>query len=123
MEETEESNTNKTRMTEPHNYHHHHLLHNSNRINGFCYQNQYHTYPALLPLPPAIPLQLALAPPLPQYQNFRTKPHFQKHPISNPPLATSSEYQVPDFSIKPGNLYYKNPFSLISFSLYVILNL
>ncbi|KAK3027391.1 hypothetical protein RJ639_040189 [Escallonia herrerae] len=114
MEETEESNnkkcTPKTRnsrgRTYPHNsrYHqiHQQLMQNSNRI-GFFNQNQYRSYPALLPLPPIIPLQIAVAPPLPQNQTFRTKTHLRKPSWkrNSPPLATSSDSQVPNFSAVP----------------------
>ncbi|KAL2546716.1 protein argonaute 7 [Forsythia ovata] len=109
MEETEESNTNKKctrnfrRNGNTQNYQYpNQFLHQSNRINGFgygfSYQNQ---YPALLPLPPSIPLQMAVAPSFPQYQNFGSKTHLQKPSWkqNNPPPATSSESQVQDFSV------------------------
>lgn len=88
----------------PHNNHYQqHLLQNSNR-NGFCNQNQYQTYPALLPLPPTIPLPLSLAPTFPQNHNFRTKAHLQKPSWkhNNTPIATSSDTRIPDFSVTPG---------------------
>ncbi|CAI9785259.1 unnamed protein product [Fraxinus pennsylvanica] len=109
MEETEESNTNKKctrsfrRNGNTQNYQYQNqFLHRSNRINGFgygfSYQNQ---YPALLPLPPSIPLQMALAPTFPQYHNFGSKTHLQKPSWkqNNPPLSASSESRVQDFSL------------------------
>ncbi|KAF5939131.1 hypothetical protein HYC85_023390 [Camellia sinensis] len=123
MEETEEANTTKkctpkTRSfrgrNSPHSHHHHHhhyqqqqqqqlLLQQSNRI-GYCFnQNQYQTYPALLPLPPIMPLQLTVTPPLPQNQTFRSKTHLQKHPWkqNNPPLATSSDPEPQNSAVSP----------------------
>lgn len=119
MEETEESNTHKKctsktslrGRTNPHNhqYHNHHhnqLLHQSNRNGfGFYNQNQYQAYPALLPLPPTIPLQLAITPPHPQNQNYISKSYLQKpsRKQSNPPLAASSNSQAQDISVSTGN--------------------
>ncbi|KAA8529385.1 hypothetical protein F0562_033816 [Nyssa sinensis] len=118
MEETEESYTNrkcspKTRslrgMVNPHNYHHHHhhhhqqqLLQHSNRI-GFSNQKHYQTYPALLPLPPTIPMQLTVTSPFSQNQSFRPKTHLQEPPWkqNNTPLATSSDVQVPNSTVSP----------------------
>ncbi|KAF8390187.1 hypothetical protein HHK36_024709 [Tetracentron sinense] len=101
MEETEDSKTNrkcttKTRScrgrTEPHQ-HQNQLQHNSFH-NGFC-------YPALLPLPPPISLQLPAVPPLPQNHNFGSKYHFKKPSWKQkkPPRATSSNTQVPVFTV------------------------
>lgn len=121
MEEKEESNTNKKctsktsfreRTANPHNHqnHHHHpnqLLHHSNRTGfGFCNQNQNQTYPALLPLPPTIPLQLSITPSLPQNQNFRSKSHLQKptRKQSNPPVAASSNSRAQDISVVPAKV-------------------
>ncbi|CAK9186648.1 unnamed protein product [Ilex paraguariensis] len=114
MEETEESNidrklTPKARSfrgrTNPHNHQYHHqLLQHSNRIGfGFCYQNQYQTYPALLPLPPTIPLQLTATPPHTRNQCLRSKTHSQKDSWkqNSPPLATSSDTQVSNISTTP----------------------
>ncbi|KAK6116446.1 hypothetical protein DH2020_049908 [Rehmannia glutinosa] len=111
MEEEEESNTSKKCIPKTRNhrgneiacsyqYHHHHLLQNSYRLNygfGFGYQNQYQNYPALLPLPPSIPVN----PPFLQNQSFTSKTHLRKASWrqNNPPLATSSEYQVQDSSV------------------------
>ncbi|XP_052187358.1 protein argonaute 7 [Diospyros lotus] len=114
MDETEESNatkkcTSKARTFRAQNnpqsrqYHHqYHLLqqHNSNRI-WYCNQNQYQAYPALLPLPPTIPLQPTATPPFPQNQCFRSKPHLQKPSWkgNNPPLATSSDTEPPNSAV------------------------
>ncbi|KAA8532929.1 hypothetical protein F0562_032954 [Nyssa sinensis] len=66
-------------------------------------QNQYQTYPALLPLPPIIPLQLTVTPPLLQNQSFKPKTHLQKPSWkqNNPPPATSSDIQVPNSTVSP----------------------
>lgn len=122
MEETEESNANRkcntiTRSfrgrTNPQKHQfQHQLLQYSNQF-GICNQNQYHRYyPALLPLPPPIPLQLALAPPLPLNHGFRSKTRLQKPScrLNNPPFAASSETQVPNVTISPGNLLKPSPF-------------
>ena len=113
MEETEESNANKKCTTKTrsfrgrHQYQYqyqHQLLHYSNQY-GFCNQNQFQSYyPALLPLPPQIPLHLALTPPIPQNHTFRTKTHLQKPSckLNNTPLAASSETQVQNVTISPG---------------------
>ncbi|XVF03276.1 hypothetical protein REPUB_Repub04eG0247500 [Reevesia pubescens] len=118
MEETEENHGNKkcstkTRTfksrTNPHNKHHyqHPLLQYSNHF-GFFNQNQFQSYsyyPALLPLPPPIPLQLALTPPLSQNQTFQAKTQLQKLSckVNDPPLATSSvsDTQVPVIRMTP----------------------
>ncbi|KAL6983436.1 Protein argonaute 7 [Sarracenia purpurea var. burkii] len=120
MEETKESNTTK-KCTSPktrsfrgrsnplnHHYYHHHqqqLLQNSNRV-WYCNQNQYQTYPALLPLPlpPTIPPQITAAtPPLPRNPSFRSKTHLQKLPRNqnSPPMATSSDTDPPNSSVSP----------------------
>ncbi|KAI3452872.1 hypothetical protein Pfo_009535 [Paulownia fortunei] len=83
---------------------HHQLLQNSYRLGygyGFGYQNQYQTYPALLPLPPSIPLQLTGTPPFLQNESFGSKTHLRKASWkqNKPPLATSSDCQVQDFSV------------------------
>ncbi|XP_059655791.1 protein argonaute 7 [Cornus florida] len=116
MEDTQESNTNRKctpktrsfreRANPPHNYQYHHqLLHYSNGIGFFNHQNQYQAYPALLPLPPIIPLQLTVTPPLPQNQTFRPKTNLQKPPWkhTNPPLATSSDIQLPNPAVLPAS--------------------
>ncbi|TQD87383.1 hypothetical protein C1H46_027044 [Malus baccata] len=123
MADTENSNGNqkchpKTRTlrggtrANPHNHHHHHhhhqqLIHHANQF-GFCNQNQYYqryssSYPALLPLPPLLPLQLALTPPLPPNHHFRSKTHLQKPScrLNTPPFAASSKTQVPQLTISP----------------------
>ncbi|KAG8383067.1 hypothetical protein BUALT_Bualt05G0146100 [Buddleja alternifolia] len=117
MEEEEESNntskkcTPKTRSfrgiqransNNTYNYqyqyqYHHHFLQNSYRFGyGYGLQNQY--YPALLPLPPTIPLQLTLNPQIPHNQRFGSKSHFHKPSwkLNNPPFPTSS---VQDLSV------------------------
>ncbi|KAL8550273.1 hypothetical protein ACS0TY_008915 [Phlomoides rotata] len=86
---------------------HHRLPQNSYRLDcgfGFGYQNQYQTFPALLPLPTTIPLQLTLTSPFPQNQSFGLKPHLLKGSWkqSNHPIATSSESQVQDLSVDRG---------------------
>lgn len=115
MEETDESNANKKcntktksfrGRTNPHKHQYQHQLWQYSNHFGFCNQYQYPSYyPALLPLPPPIPLQLALTPPLPQNQSFRSKTHFRKPSckLNNPPLATSSDTHVPVVTISPGN--------------------
>ena len=132
MEGTEESNANKKCTTKtrsfrgranPHKHQYqyqyqyqHQLLQYSNQY-GFCNQNQYpRYYPALLPLPPQIPLQLALTPPLPQNQSFRTKTHLQKPSckLSSPPPAASSETHIQNVTISPG----KYQSTLLLFVLY-----
>ncbi|KAK9276501.1 hypothetical protein L1049_006035 [Liquidambar formosana] len=112
MEETEESNANrkctsKTRSfrgkTNPHKHQYQHqLLQHSNRF-GFYNQNQYQSYPALLPLPPPIPLQLTITPAFPPNQSFVSKTCLQKPSWkqNNPPLATSSDTQVPVLTVSP----------------------
>ncbi|XAR65229.1 hypothetical protein NMG60_11009276 [Bertholletia excelsa] len=122
MEDAEELNTTKkcnpktrslrgrnNNTTQNHQYHHHHQLldqSNRNRIR-FCdnQNNQYQTYPALLPLPPIIPFHLALAPPPPQNPGFRSKSktHLQKPPWqqNNPPLATSSDPEALNSAVSP----------------------
>lgn len=122
MEKTEESNTNrkctsKTRSfrgkpnPNPHNkhqyqYHHHHqLLQHPNRF-GYCSQNQYQSYPpALLPLPPLIPLQLTINPPFPPNQSFLSKTHLQKPSLhqNNRPLAAASVTHVPVHRVSPAS--------------------
>ncbi|WRX14845.1 PAZ domain - like 3 [Theobroma cacao] len=115
MEETEEHHANKkcttkTRTfkgrTNPHKHHYQHPLLQYSSHFGFFNQNQlqgYSYYPALLPLPPPMPLQLALTPPLSQNQTFQTKTHLQKLSckVNDPPLATSSvsDTQVPVVTI------------------------
>ncbi|GFP87334.1 protein argonaute 7 [Phtheirospermum japonicum] len=84
---------------------HHQLLQNSYMFNcgfGFNYQNPYKNYPALLPLPPTIPLQLTVTPPFLQNQSFTPKTHLRKSSWrqNNPPLATSSECHGQDFSVR-----------------------
>jgi hypothetical protein len=122
MEKTEEPNANKKCTTKTrgfrgranppkHQYqyqhqhqHQHQLLQYSNQY-GFSNQNQYQRYyPALLPLPPQIPLQLALTPPLPQNQSFITKTHLYKPSckLNNPPLVASSDTQVRNVTISTG---------------------
>ncbi|KAI9111851.1 hypothetical protein K1719_017541 [Acacia pycnantha] len=109
MEETEESNGKKkftaqrrrslrvgTNSDEHYYYHQNQfggLLCNQNNNNN---NNKYQRYcPALLPLPSLLPLQLALTPPFPQNQTFKSKTHFQKYPCklnhNSPPLAASSD--------------------------------
>lgn len=100
-------------------YHHHHLLQNSYSFGygfGFGYQNQYQNFPALLPLPPTIPLQLTVTSPFPQNHTFGQKSHLRRGLCrqNNPALATSSDYHVQDFSVAPGK---KKPF------LFVFLNM
>ena len=124
MEKTEEPNANKKCTTEtrsfrgrasPHKHQYqyqHQLLRYSNQY-GFCNQNQYQRYyPALLPLPPQIPLQLALTPPLPPNQSFRTKTHLYKPSckLNNPPLVASSDTQVRNVTISTGK--YQKPLLL-----------
>lgn len=128
MEETEESNANKKCTTKtrsfrgranPHKHQYqyqyqHQLLQYSNQY-GFCNQNPYpRYYPALLPLPPQIPLQLALTPPLPQNQSFRTKTHLQKPSckLNSPPPAASSETHVQNVTISPAPEEVQRPKSL-----------
>ncbi|PIN05276.1 Translation initiation factor 2C (eIF-2C) [Handroanthus impetiginosus] len=91
-----------------HNHHyHHHLLQNSYyRFGygfgfGFGYTNQYQTFPALLPLPPSLPLQLTVSPPFPPNHRFGARTHFKKasRKQNNPLLATSSDSQFQDFSV------------------------
>ncbi|CAK7326137.1 unnamed protein product [Dovyalis caffra] len=123
MEETEESSGNRkcTTMTKTFrgrtntNKHHyqyhqyqHQLLQYSNQF-GFFNQYQYPGYyPALLPLPPPIPFQLAVAPPLPQNHSFISKTQLQKPlcklhsplpPPSHPP--TSSDTKGPAVTTSP----------------------
>ncbi|PNT16900.1 hypothetical protein POPTR_010G163800v4 [Populus trichocarpa] len=133
MEETEESSgnkkcTTKTRTfrgrtnTHKHHYHQyqyqyqyhyhyqHQLLQYSNQY-GFFNHNQYPGYyPALLPLPPPIPLQLALTPPLPQNHSFISKTQLQKPlcKLNNPPPPppspappTSSDTKGPAVTTSP----------------------
>ncbi|KAL3578821.1 hypothetical protein D5086_020325 [Populus alba] len=67
-------------------------------------------YPALLPLPPPIPLQLALTPPLPQNHSFISKTQLQKplcklnNPSPPPPSPsphTSSDTKSPAVTTSP----------------------
>ncbi|KAE8023197.1 hypothetical protein FH972_008926 [Carpinus fangiana] len=126
MEKTEEPNANKKCTTETrsfrgraspqkHQYQYQHqLLQYSNQY-GFCNQNQYQRYyPALLPLPPQIPLQLALTPPLPPNQSFRTKTHLYKPSckLNNPPLVASSDTQVRNVTISTAPEGLERPKSL-----------
>lgn len=95
-------------------YHHHHLLQNSYSFGygfGFGYQNQYQNFPALLPLPPTIPLQLTVSSPFPQNHTFGQKSHLRRGLCrqNNPALATSSDYHVQDFSVAPGGKEIKRP--------------
>ena len=119
MEETEEHHANKkcttkTRTiigrTNPHKHHYQHPLLQYSSHFGFFNQNQFQSYsyyPALLPLPPPIPLQLALTPPLSQNQTFQTKTHLQKLSckVNDLPLATPSvsDTQVPVVTMTPGD--------------------
>ncbi|KAI3467297.1 hypothetical protein Pfo_023960 [Paulownia fortunei] len=110
--EEEESNTSrkctpKTRSfrgsESGHRYQYHHqLVQNSYGLGyGFGYTNQYQTFPALLPLPPIIPLQFTVAPSFPQNQRFGSRTHFKKasRRQNNPLLATSSDSQFQDLSV------------------------
>ncbi|KAI9085445.1 hypothetical protein K1719_032606 [Acacia pycnantha] len=89
----------------PHEHHYHHLHHQHQLLLkqystqfGFCYQNEYQRYyPALLPLPSLLPLQLALTTPsFTQNQTFKSKTHSQKSPckLNNSPFAASSYDKV-----------------------------
>ncbi|KDP41247.1 hypothetical protein JCGZ_15654 [Jatropha curcas] len=115
MEETQESNATEKCTTETktfkgktnthkHQYQYqyqyqyqHHFFQCSNQF-GFFNHNQYPSYyPALLPLPRPIPLQLALTPPLHQNHNFRSKTHLQKpscklnnRPFPLPPTSSDT---------------------------------
>ncbi|KAH6822432.1 Argonaute family protein [Perilla frutescens var. hirtella] len=98
-------------------HHHHHLLPNSYSFGygfGFGYQNQYQNFPALLPLPPSIPLQLTVTSPFPQNHTFGQKSHLRKGLCrqNNPSLATSSDYHVQDFSVAPGRKEIKKAVNL-----------
>lgn len=70
--------------------------------NGFCYQNQYSAYPALLPLPSPPPLQL---PPLLQNHFIRNNTHFNKVPWKHKPSrpASSDNTHVPVSTLPQGN--------------------
>ena len=140
MEETEESSGNKKCTTKTktfrgranthkHHYHQyqyhyhyqHQLLQYSNQF-GFFNQNQYYPgyYPALLPLPPPIPLQLALTPPLPQNHSSISKTQLQKPlcKLNNPPPPpTSSETRGPAVTASPGNIANLKPPSVSFFFL------
>ncbi|KAL6505629.1 Protein argonaute 7 [Orobanche hederae] len=113
MEEQEPTNTSKTCTPKTRNFrqddraysyqhqYQHQLLQNTFMFNygfGLNYQN----HPALLPLPPSIPLQLTIAPPVPflQNQSFTSKTHLRKASWrqNNHHPATSSECHVQDFS-------------------------
>lgn len=126
MEEEDESNT-STKCTPKtmsfrergerayayHHHRHHHLLQNSYTFGygfGFGYQNQYQNFPALLPLPPTIPLQLTA---FPQNHTFGHKSHLRRG-LCSPALATSSDYHVQDFPAGK-NMEKKNPFLILIF--------
>ncbi|XP_038705908.1 protein argonaute 7 isoform X2 [Tripterygium wilfordii] len=103
MEETEVSNANK-KLTKTlirgrtHQYQPQ-VLHHSNQFGSYYENHQYHSYyypPALLPLPPTLPLQFALTPPSPYNRISRSKTHFY-----NPPFATPSDAQLPVDTISP----------------------
>ncbi|XP_050237879.1 protein argonaute 7 [Mercurialis annua] len=113
MEDSKDSNaskkcTTKTRTfrgrtnTHKHQYEYqyqHRLFQYSNHF-GFLNHNQY--YPALLPLPPPIPLQLALTPSFPQNHSFLSKTHFQKPScklFKAPTVPTSTDTQQPVLAI------------------------
>ncbi|KAG6398870.1 hypothetical protein SASPL_140341 [Salvia splendens] len=121
MEEEDESNT-STKCTPKtmsfrergeraytyhhHRHHHHHLLQNSYSFGygfGFGYQNQYQNFPALLPLPPTIPLQLTA---FPQNHTFGHKSNLRRG-LCSPALATSSDYHF-----SAGKREIKNPVSM-----------
>lgn len=96
----------KTNSTHKHEYQYqyqHQLFQYSNQYGFFNHnQIQYPSYyPALLPLPPPIPIQLALTPPLLQNHSFRSKTHLQKPScnLNNHPLPTSSVSQGPVVTI------------------------
>ncbi|XP_051145595.1 protein argonaute 7 [Andrographis paniculata] len=76
-------------------YHHYQLLQNYHRFGHYGLGLGYQTSPALLPLPPSIPLQLAVAPPLPQNKTFVSKNHLQKPPWRHSPPPTSSNHCQP----------------------------
>ncbi|KAJ4961968.1 hypothetical protein NE237_021878 [Protea cynaroides] len=87
MEETEDSKATKnytlepwrcSGRTEPHQLHHQLPLLPHSFHNVFGYHNRCQSYPALLPLPPPIPLQLPAISPPSQTQNLRSKTHMQK---------------------------------------------
>ncbi|XP_002522490.2 protein argonaute 7 [Ricinus communis] len=121
MEETRESNANKKCTSKPrtlrgrttthkHQYQYqyqyqyqHHFLQYSNQFGFFNHSSNLYPsyYPALLPLPPPIPLQLALNPPFPQNHSFGSKTHFQKPSckLNNPPRPTSSATPEPLLAI------------------------
>ncbi|PPS05700.1 hypothetical protein GOBAR_AA14947 [Gossypium barbadense] len=76
-----------------HYYQHHHPWLQYSGHYGFFNQNQFQSYsyyPSLLPLPPPIPLQLALPPPLSQNHTFQPKTHLQQLSISNTKFPVSS---------------------------------
>ncbi|XP_039057840.1 protein argonaute 7-like [Hibiscus syriacus] len=106
MEETGEHHGSKKYNTKSgafkgliNNPHGHPLLqYSTDPFHGYSY------YPA--PLPPPIPLQLALIPPLFQNQTFRTKPHLLKDlscEANGLPIATSSisDTQLPVLTMAP----------------------
>ncbi|XP_016461208.2 protein argonaute 7-like [Nicotiana tabacum] len=108
MEETEESNNRSKKCNSKptsvngcannnNNNPHPHSNSNNNRYIAFGFrsnQNQYQTYPALLPLPPAIPMQVAVAPPFPQNHNFTSTTLLQNQPF----LATPSDSKLRYFT-------------------------
>ncbi|XP_077217284.1 protein argonaute 7-like [Tasmannia lanceolata] len=64
------------------NHHQNYAFHN-----GFSYQYQYQTHPALLPLPSSIPLQIPF---IPQNQNYKSKTHLQKASWKDKPSSAAS---------------------------------
>ncbi|XP_030546668.1 protein argonaute 7 [Rhodamnia argentea] len=127
MEETEESKASKKCSTKARtfrspftNHHHHHhqpqlLPHSNNNqfgLGGLCNRTQYYQayHPALLPLPPPPPTLTQLAsPPSLSHGRGRNQCLSSKAPVkksshkfnSPPPLATSSETQVPNATVAP----------------------
>ncbi|XP_073300059.1 protein argonaute 7-like [Primulina huaijiensis] len=125
--EDEESNTakkcaSKTRSftgnRSAHAYHYHQqLLQSSNRLAygyGYGYQNLHQTYPALLPLPPCLPLHLTLSPPFLQNHSFESKTQFRKSSLekNNPRTATSSDSHVRHFSVSQAEIEIQKKISL-----------
>ncbi|XP_043691980.1 protein argonaute 7-like isoform X2 [Telopea speciosissima] len=100
MEETEDSKSSKTctsepwscrGRTQPHHRRHQLPLLPHSFHNVFGYHDRYQNSPALLPLPPLIPLQLPAISPPTQTQKFRSRTHMPKNAWKQKePICTSS---------------------------------
>ncbi|KAJ4974636.1 hypothetical protein NE237_007810 [Protea cynaroides] len=101
MEETEDPKTSCRGRTQPQQPQNQLPLLPHSFHNVFGYHDRYQKSPALLPLPPPIPLQLPAISPPTRTQNFRSKTHMQKNAWKQkkPNRTSSSDTQVSESSV------------------------